>query len=68
MNIIEHAWDELERRLRARGTLPRNLEELWVALQEEWEGLDIETCQNLYKSIPRRTAALDAAEGSYTKY
>lgn len=68
MNIIEHAWDEVDRQLRTRNPLPHNLEELWVALQEEWAALDIGTILNLYESMPRRTAILAEAGGSYTKY
>ena len=35
MNIIEHAWDKVDRCLCARTPLPRNLDELWDALVEE---------------------------------
>jgi hypothetical protein len=68
MNIIENCWDYLEHMVRARNPLPRNLEELWVALQEEWGRLDVQKIRKLYESMPRRVAALDAAKGSYTKY
>ena len=68
MNIIEHAWDEVDRCLHARTPLPRNLDELWDALVEEWEKLDILYVQNLYKSMPRCVAALLEAQGQYTKY
>lgn len=68
MNIIEHAWEVLERQVRSRSPLPRNLEELWVALVEEWERLDMVVVRGLYDSMPRRLAALKAAKGSYTKY
>jgi hypothetical protein len=36
MNIIEHVWHRLDQMaLRRRDPLPQNLEQLWVALQEE---------------------------------
>lgn len=35
LNIIENIWDLLDRRVHSRDVLPRNTEELWVALQEE---------------------------------
>ena len=35
LNPIEHLWDELERRLRARPALPTNLQELRAALEVE---------------------------------
>ncbi|KAL1942278.1 hypothetical protein VTO73DRAFT_6342 [Trametes versicolor] len=68
MNIIEHAWYQLDRQVRARNPLPTNLDQLWAALQEEWERLDIEFIHKLYESMPRRVAALKEAKGHYTKY
>jgi hypothetical protein len=40
VNIIKHAWDALGRQIRAWNPLPRNLDELWDALVEEWVKLD----------------------------
>lgn len=68
MNIIEPAWDLLDRRLRARPVLPQNLDQLWDALVEEWAALDLATVRNLYQSMPRRVDALKRAKGEYTKY
>jgi len=36
INPIEHLWDELDRRLRARVNAPANARELFQALQQEW--------------------------------
>ncbi|KAL1944863.1 hypothetical protein VTO73DRAFT_2483 [Trametes versicolor] len=68
MNIIEHVWSELDRRVRARNPLPRNCDELWTALQEEWYGLDSAFIQRLYDSLPERVKALKAAKGHHTRY
>ncbi len=68
MNILEHVWNYIDSRLRARKKQPSNLEELWVALQEEWANLDKEYIRRLYDSLPTRVAALKQAKGSYTKY
>ncbi|KAJ8462969.1 hypothetical protein ONZ51_g10558 [Trametes cubensis] len=68
MNIIEHVWGELKRRVHARNPLPRNREELWTALQEEWYGLSPSFIQSLYDSLPRRVKALKDAKGSHTPY
>lgn len=68
MNIIEHAWNLLDRRIRARTPLPQNLDQLWLMLKEEWERLDLDTIKELYRSMPNRLQALDDARGSYTKY
>jgi hypothetical protein len=66
-NIIEHAWDQVDRQIRQREVQPQNLEELWVALQE-WAALDIKFIRRLYDSIPRRIDAIFLAKGGYTKY
>ena len=68
MNIIEHAWEILDRKLRSRHRLPSNLNQLWEALKEEWEKLDMNAVRALYESMPRRIAALEEAGGSYTRY
>ncbi|KAF8169907.1 hypothetical protein K438DRAFT_1498425, partial [Mycena galopus ATCC 62051] len=69
MNIIEHAWEELNRRVRARlPVLPQNCDQLWEALQEEWANLGIDYINQLYDSLPRRVQALHTAKGLYTKY
>jgi transposase len=68
MNIIEHVWDHLDRRVRTRSPLPRNRDEMWVALQEEWAGIEDDYIEKLYQSMPDRVAALLKAKGSWTKY
>lgn len=68
MNLIEHVWDYLDRMVRSRNPLPRNREELWLALLEEWKKIDINYIQKLYDSMPTRVADLKAADGYYTKY
>ena len=68
MNIMEHAWAFLETSLRRRRPLPRNLDQLWAALQEEWARIDIKKIKKLYDSMPSRVMALKKARGGYTKY
>ena len=68
LNIIENVWEELDRHLRHRHQLPRNLNELWIALQEEWYALDTEFIRKLYDSIPDRIAAVKHVHGLYTRY
>ncbi|KAI3998178.1 hypothetical protein GGG16DRAFT_13045, partial [Schizophyllum commune] len=68
ISIIENAWDELDDRVRRRPVLPKNTEELWDALQEEWYGLSGEYINNLYASMPRRVDAVVQLEGRATKY
>ena len=68
MNIIEHAWEHVDRCIRARNPLPSNSEELWKMLVEEWARLDWSYIRRLYRSIPCRIQALKEAKGGYTKY
>lgn len=68
MNIIEHVWDILDRRVRAWPRRPSNINELWEILQKEWGKISVETICALYLSVPRRLAALQKAKGGHTKY
>jgi transposase InsO family protein len=69
LNIIEPLWSVLETRLRNRFPSPMSVKQLEDVLQEEWYNIPLETVQNLYESIPRRTAAvLHAKEGPIPHY
>ena len=68
MNIIKHAWEVLDHQLCARNPLPHNLDELWGALIEEWERLDMDTVWKLYTSMPHHVDALREARGRNTQY
>jgi hypothetical protein len=68
INIIKPAWSHLDKQVRKQSPLPRNLDELWEALEEEWGRLDTAYIAKLYESIPRRLQAVKDAKGGYTKY
>lgn len=68
LNPIEHLWDVLDRRVRARESAPATPNELFLALQEEWEAIPAQTISNLIASMPRRCRAVIAAEGGHTPY
>ncbi|THU76222.1 hypothetical protein K435DRAFT_705308 [Dendrothele bispora CBS 962.96] len=68
MNIIENVWAYVEHRVRRRVPLPKNTEELWTALKEEWYGLDMSYINNLYNSLPNRIKCLHQANGGPTRY
>lgn len=68
MNIIEHVWNDVDRRLRANyGTLGSK-DELKSALQETWYLTPVEYIRALYDSLPRRITSLYRANGKNTKY
>ena len=42
--------------------------EVWERDQDEWEKIDVEICQRLIESLPKRVEAVIKAKGGYTKY
>ncbi|KAK3507703.1 hypothetical protein QTP70_034715 [Hemibagrus guttatus] len=68
LNPIEHLWDELEWRLRARPSRPTSVPDLTNALLEERSKIPINTLLNLVESLPRRVEAVVAAKGGTTPY
>ena len=68
LNPIEHLWDELERKLRDRPVLPRNLAELRIALTEEWNAIPMARIVRLVNSMRGRCQAIENARGGHTRY
>ncbi|KAG8715763.1 hypothetical protein FRC09_016335 [Ceratobasidium sp. 395] len=68
LNIIEHVWDYLDQKVRAQPQLPRNHEDLWRILQEEWHCIPHTYISDLYVSIPAQIQAVLAAKGGNTRY
>jgi hypothetical protein len=68
LNIIEPLWSVLETTVRNRFQPPTSLKQLENVLQEEWYKIPLETVQNLYEPIPRRTAAVLKAKSGPTPY
>ena len=55
-------------RINKRRNKPKTVEEMKVALLEEWEKIDIKVINSLIESMPRRVQALIEAKGGATKY
>ena len=68
LNPIEHLWEILKRGLASYERAPGGILELWERVQDEWEKIDIEICQKLIESLPKRVEAVIKAKGGYTKY
>ena len=68
LNPIEHLWDQLERRIRARQHPPATLGELRNALEEEWNNIPADRVRRLTGSMRRRCLATMAAFGGHTRY
>jgi hypothetical protein len=67
LSIIERLWSVLEARMRNRFPPPTSLKQFEGVLLEEWYKIPLKTVQNLYESIPRRTAAVLKAKGGPTR-
>ena len=68
VNPIEHVWRMLKIRVNQRKERPKNLDELWKIIQEEWEKIDIGFVNSLVRGMPRRAKAVYEARGGPTKY
>jgi len=68
LNPIENLWAHLEKKVRERKNLPKNRNELFAALNEEWIKIDSEVLANLVDSMPRRVKEVIKAKGNPTRY
>uniref|UniRef100_A0A674E0K0 Tc1-like transposase DDE domain-containing protein n=1 Tax=Salmo trutta TaxID=8032 RepID=A0A674E0K0_SALTR len=68
LNPIEHVWDLLDWRVRARAIPPRNVWELAGALVEEWGNISQQELANMVQSMRRRCTAVLNAAGGHTRY
>jgi transposase len=68
LNPIEHLWSELDRRVRNGKTLPTNRDELWEAIEEEWNNIEPGFCARLVATMPERIVDVLEANGAYTSW
>lgn len=68
LNVIEHAWDQLQRALDNHQPSPETMQQLRELLPQLWNGLDQRIFNNLIESMPRRCRAVIEARGGYTLY
>ena len=68
MNPIENIWRQLKDNIQSQKVFPKNVNELKVALKEEWENLDNTVFEKVVISMLRRINAVLAARGGPTKY
>ena len=68
LNPIENVWRILKTRINARQNIPKNIDEMWGAIQEEWRKIDIEMVNTLVKSMPSHVEAVLRSKGGSTKY
>ncbi|GFV34971.1 transposable element Tcb2 transposase [Trichonephila clavipes] len=68
LNLIEHVWDFLGRRLAARTLPPVTIRELRLALQDEWAAMPQQLIDTLILSMGRRCETCLAVRGDHIPY
>ncbi|KAI4895419.1 hypothetical protein NFI96_006455 [Prochilodus magdalenae] len=68
LHPIEHLWDELGWRLRARPSHTTSVSDLTNAVLEEWSNIPMSPFLNPVESLPRRVGAVIAAKAVMTSY
>ena len=66
LNPIENLWNILDHGIKTR--TPKNEEELFQILQNQWKNISGELLQSLVESMPRRCKAVIKSRGFTTKY
>lgn len=66
INVIENLWAIVK--LKVSQKCPRNKDELWQVVQEEWESVDNLTIKKLYGSIRQRLLSVTKNKGYHIKY
>ncbi len=68
LSPIEHAWDELGRRVRSHHVPAGNLRQLAQRLVAEWQAIPQRYFQRLMNSMRQRCQECVNANGGYTSY
>lgn len=68
LNPIEHIWDNLKRRTRARVPAPTTLGELKTAAVEEWHNIAQSDIQDIMDGLSNRLEEVIRARGGNTHY
>lgn len=68
LNPIEHIWDSVKKRIRARNNPPITHAALTIAAIEEWETTPQEEIQHLISGMSRRLQDVIRARGGNTRY
>ncbi|GFT06009.1 transposable element Tcb1 transposase [Trichonephila clavipes] len=67
-NPIEHVWDALGKRVVGRQPSPQTLQELEIALLEEWDRIPQLVIKSLIDFMPQRCSTFLAVRGNHTPY
>jgi hypothetical protein len=68
LNPVENVWGLMVEKIRSWNMVPRNREELWRAIQQEWIELNEEHVRNAVESMNRRLINVIEINGATIKY
>ena len=68
LNPIEHLQHYVKQQLQKYETIATSMFELWERIQEVWNAIPKEICENLVNSMPEHMQAVKYAKGRHTKY
>lgn len=68
LSPIENLWHEVERQIKKKKYQPKNGDDLWRIVEEEWKKIPREKYVNLVFSMPRRIRDCIKNRGYSTKY
>jgi transposase len=68
LNPIENLWKILKDKTQQRKPFPRTVEQLKIALKEEWCKLESHILLSLVSSMPKRVKLVVEAKGGHSKY
>jgi len=66
LNLIENRWSIVKNKVGKRIFLYS--EDLWPAVEEEWNGISADMIHSLYRSMPSRISAVLRNKGLHCKY
>ena len=66
MNLIEHLWDEVERRM--KNEQPTNEKDLQLCLTRVWYAIEQSVLKKLVDSVPNRLNKVICMKGYATRY
>jgi hypothetical protein len=68
LNPIENVWSVIKQRIKACSMFPSTIEEMKVAVQEEWDRLQPADFNKYIDSMPERLQQLKERRGMQTQY
>jgi hypothetical protein len=68
MNLIEHVWDLIGRKINQLNPKCQNIDELRTVILQEWQQFPQERFRRLVRSMTRCVTELHNKRGGYTLY